>query len=126
MENINPIKFGVTGNQYLKHEQKEDLTKNTAKEQNEGEKKQKQLESKEVLGYMAALNADKIPVKTKRSVDVSKYVNSEQAARIESFMKSFENDYQKAEKIAKDEFAGISDKTAGDLALSFLNSAYQI
>ncbi len=127
MTNINPIRFGIAGNQYFKQEAKEDLTKGADKEKTNGEKQNKQVDSKEVLGYLAAQNADILPVKAKKTVDVSKYVNAEQSARIEDFMKAFEADYIFASKIAKDEFGdNISDKTAGELALAFINSSYQI
>ena len=41
MTNINPIRFGVSSNQYFKNEEKEDLTKNSENAQktaNEGKK----------------------------------------------------------------------------------------
>lgn len=126
MTNINPIRFGIAGNQYFKQETKEDLAKNNGKENTAEEKHGKQVDSKEVLGYLAAQNADIIPAKAKRTVDVSKYVNAEQSARIEDFMKAFEADYIFASKIAKEEFGDISDETAGKLALSFINSSYKV
>ena len=124
MSNINPIKFGVTGNQYFKQDAKEDLTKNTAKEQKAEENKQKQLGSNEVFSFLAAQNADLIPVKAHRTVDVSKYVNKEQEARIASFMKGFEADFDDAFNVAINEFPEISEKTAGDIALAYINASY--
>ena len=121
--NINPLKFGVTG-QYFKQETQEDLNKNSAKEETAQAKEEKQVSSNEVLGFLAAQNADMIPVRTQKTLDVSKYVTEEQEARIEEFMKGFEADYDEAVEIAGEEFPGISDELAGDLALAYINSSY--
>ena len=123
MSNINPLKFGVTGNQYFKQETKEDLSKHTEKEP-KTQQQQKQVNSNEVFGFLAAQNADLIPVKTKKTVEVSKYVNSEQESRIADFMKGFEADFDEAFNIAIDEFPEISEKTAGDIALAYINASY--
>lgn len=123
MSNINPLKFGVTGNQYFKQETKEDLSKHTEKEP-KTQQQQKQVNSNEVFGFLVAQNADLIPVKTKKTVEVSKYVNSEQESRIADFMKGFEADFDEAFNIAIDEFPEISEKTAGDIALAYINASY--
>ena len=124
MSNINPLKFGVTGNQYFKQESKEDLSKGTEKESKAKGNEHKQLASNDVFGFMAAQNADLIPVKTKKTLDVSKYVTPEQEARITEFMKGFEADFDEAFNIAADEFPEISDKAASDLALAYINASY--
>jgi hypothetical protein len=124
MTNINPIKFGIAGNQYYKQEAKEDLTKNTTKEAKTNENQQKQLNSNDVLGFMAAQNADIIPVKTQKTIDVSKYVTPDQEARITAFMQGFEADYDEAFSITADEFPEISEKAAGDIALAYINASY--
>ena len=122
--NINPLKFGVTGNQYFRQETKEDLGKNQPQEQKANENQQKQVTSNEVLGYLAAQNVDMVPVRQSKTLDVSKYVNKEQEARIAEFMKGFEADFDEAFEIAGEEFPGISDKLASDLALSYINASY--
>ena len=126
MSNINPIKFGVSGNQYFKQETQENLKNDTAKEQKAGERQNKQLQSGEVLGFMAAQNADIIPVKSQKTLEVSKYVNKEQEARIAEFMKGFEADYEEVFNIASNEFPEISEQAAGDLALAYINSSYSV
>lgn len=124
MSNINPLKFGVTGNQYFKQESKEDLTKGAAKEQKAAEKAEKKLGSNEVLGFMAAQNTDLIPVKTQKTLDISKYVTPEQEARISEFMKGFQEDYNEAFAIVADEFPEISENAAGEIALAYINASY--
>lgn len=124
MSNINPLKFGVTGNQYFKQESKEDLTKGAAKEQKAAEKTEKELGSNEVLGFMAAQNTDLIPVKAQRTLDISKYVTPEQEARISEFMKGFQEDYNEAFAIAADEFPEISENAASEIALAYINASY--
>lgn len=124
MSNINPLKFGVTGNQYFKQESQEDLTRGAAKEQPSTEKTEKKLGSNEVLGFMAAQNADLIPVKAQRTLDVSKYVTPEQEARIAEFMQGFQEDYDEAFAITADEFPEISEKAAGEIALAYINASY--
>ena len=88
--NINPIRLGITGNQYYKKEEKEDLAKDSRKQAQAAPEERKTLETDAVLSYLATKNADILPSKGKKTVDVSKYVNAEQAARIEEFMKAFE------------------------------------
>ncbi len=124
MANINPIRFGVTGNSYYKQDSEKDLAKTPAKEQKAAEKQHKQLGSNEVLGYLSAQNADLIPVKAQKTLDVSKYVTKEQEARIAAFVKGYEADYAEAFNIAANEFPEISEKAAGDLALAYINASY--
>ena len=120
--NINPIKLGITNNQFVIKEKQEEPKKNLNQEKQAEDKKQ--VDSKEVLGYMAAQGLDMVPVRTQKTLDVSKYVNDEQTARIEDFMKEFEANYDEAFAIAADEFPGISDDLANDLALSYINASY--
>ncbi len=123
MTNINPIRFGITGNNYFKHEEKEDLAKNN-KEAKSEEKSQKQYESNELLGFLAAQNADIRPAQPTRTYNVSKYVNAEQESRIADFMKGFEADFEGASKFAKDEFPDINQRTADNIALAYINATY--
>ncbi len=125
MTNINPIRFGVAGNQYLKHESKEDLTKTSDKQAKQTPEAQKELESSAILGYLAAQNTDIMPSKTKKTVDVSKYVTPEQSSRIAEFMKGFESDFNEASNIALQEFPDLSQGAADTLALAFINSRYE-
>ncbi|MCD7779175.1 MAG: hypothetical protein LUH05_00695 [Candidatus Gastranaerophilales bacterium] len=124
MSNINPIKFGVAG-QYYKNDSKEDLSKSTEKEQQSTAANQKQVNSSEVLGFMAAQNADMVPVKTQKTVDVSKYVSEDQEARIADFMEGFEADFDEAFNIAAEEFPDLSEEAAVSLALSYINASYE-
>jgi hypothetical protein len=120
--NINPVKLGITSNQFVVKEKQEEQKKNLNQEKQAEDKKQ--VDSKEVLGYMAAQGLDMVPVRTQKTLDVSKYVNDEQEARIADFMKDFEANYDEAFAIAADEFPGISDDLANDLALSYINASY--
>ncbi len=121
--NINPLRFGITENKYVIKDKNDELNKKST-EGKQGEKQNKEVDSKEVLGYLAAQNLDMVPLQAKKNVDVSKYVSSEQEARIAEFMKGFEADYDEAFSIAKNEFPEVSDKLAGDLALSYINASY--
>ena len=116
------------GSAYFKPEYKvsEDKgqEKNAENQEQAKEKQQKQVSSNEVLGFMAAQNADLIPLAAPKTVDPSKYVTNEQEARIAEFMKNFEADYDEAFAIAKGEFPEVSDQLAGDLALSYINASY--
>ena len=125
MSNINPLKFGVTGNQYFKKDTNEDLSKGAANEQKTAENAKKQIGSNEVLGFMAAQNTDLIPVKPTRTYEVSKYVTPEQEARIAQSVKGLEADYEEAFSIAANEFPDISEKAAGEIALAYINASYK-
>lgn len=123
MTNINPLNFGVQGNPYLKKDTQDDLAKETLKQPQKETNTQK-TGANEVLGYMAAVNADIIPAKVKRTVEVSKYVNDEQSARIEDFMKGFEADFDEISNAAMAEFPDISQNVADQIALTYINSSY--
>ena len=124
MTNINPIRFGVSSNQYFKNEEKEDLTKNSENAKKTANEGKKSIDSKEVLGFMAAQNTDILPTKTKKTLDVSKYVNEEQTQRIKDFMATFEADYNEASEIAMNEFPDLSQEAAGNIALAYINASY--
>ncbi len=119
MSNINPLNFGVQGNPYLKKDTQDDLAKETLS-QPKKEQDVKQANSNELLGYMAAVNSDIIPQKVTRTVEVKKYVNDEQAARIEDFMKGFEADFDEISNSAMSEFPELSQKAADDMIKDFI------
>ncbi len=119
--NINPVKLGITNNQLVVHEKQEEQKKNLNQEKQAEDKKQ--VDSKEVLGFMAVQGLDMVPVRTQKTLDVSKYVNGEQEERIANLMKDFEATYGDAFDIATDEFPGISDDLANDLALAYINAS---
>ena len=109
--------------EYKVGENKEEQ-KNPKKENQTEEKQEKQLSSNEVFGFMAAQNADLIPVNAPKTLDPAKYITSESEARISDFMEDFESAYDKAYAIAKEEFPDASDKLLSDLALSYMNALY--
>lgn len=121
--NINPINLGVNSN-YFKKENNEDLTKGTKNESQSTDANKNQLNSNDVLSFLAAQNADVVPVKAQKTLDVSKYVTSEQEARIADFMKGFEADYDAALNLTKEEFPDLSDGAASTIALNFLDETY--
>lgn len=123
MTNINPFKFGVTGNQYIQKESKEDLLKQNANEPVPEKQVQKQIGSNEIMGFLAAQNADLIPVKPTRTYEVSKYVTPEQEARIAGFIQGLEASYNEALAITADEFPEISGKAAEEIALAYVNAS---
>lgn len=124
MTNINPINLTTNVNPYYKKDVTEDSNKNSEKNTKAEQNKQKQIDANNVLGFMAAKNADIIPNKATKTVEVSKYVSKDQETRIADFMKGFEEDYNKAFDIAANEFPDISDETAGNLALAYINATY--
>ena len=100
-----------------------DLTKKSTNETVAENQQKKQFGSNEVFGFLAAQNADLIPVKPTRTYEVSKYVTPEQQARIESFVKGLEASYDEALAITADEFPEISQKAAGEIALAYVNAS---
>ena len=122
MTNINPINSKIGANPYLNLEPREEKAKEAAKKS--AEAAPKQVASEEVLGFMAAVNADMVPAKAQKTVDVAKYVNEDQAARIADFMAAFEADFDEASAIALDEFPDITQETASNIALAYINSTY--
>ena len=122
MTNINPIQFGITGSQIFRKEGKQETVKE--EKANLQPEAKKNVDSKEVLGFLASQNADLIPAKVKRTVDVSKYVTPEQAERISGFVKGFENDYDVVSQTAMQEFSDLSESAAGSIALAYINATY--
>ncbi len=123
MTNINPINFGYIQNNYKIKSSDEEQKKDSQYTQ-DNNKPKKQMGSDEILGYLAATNSDLVPKNVKKTVDVEKYVNNEQYARMEEFMKGFESDYDEAMNVALNEFPDISQKTAGNIALAYINATY--
>ena len=123
MTNINRINLGVNSNNFFKKEENESLQK---EQQNNvlKEKETKQVSSGEMLSMMAAVNADIIPAKVTRTVDVSKYVNEEQAARIAGFMQGFDADFEALSSSAMAEFPDLSQGAADSIALKYINETY--
>ena len=60
----------------------------------------------------------------RKTVDVNKYVNAEQMARIESFMKGFEADFDEVSATALNEFPDITQEAASNIALAYINQTY--
>ena len=120
--NINRLGFNIAGYNYLRQEDTAANSKPEQKSQS-AEKQTKQLPANDVLGYMSTMNADMIPVKAQRTVDINKYVTPEQADRISGFIKGFESDFNEAAQSAMNEF-GIDAKLADKIALSYINASY--
>lgn len=122
MTNIDPIRFGVT-NQFVKKDPQENVVNNEEKAAPQAGAN-KEVNSNEIFGFLAAKNADLVPAKAKKTVDVSKYVNPEQAARIANFMKGFETDVDEISAAALNEFPDLSQEAADGIALALINASY--
>ena len=122
MTSINPIRFGVT-NQYVKKDQQENVVNNEEKAAPQ-QGANKEVDSNEIFGFLAAKNADMIPAKGKKSVDISKYVTPEQAERIADFMKGFNDDVDTISSSALNEFPGLSQAAADSIALALVDASY--
>ena len=120
--NINRLGFNIAGYNYARQEEAAAKSAPEAKHK-EVENKNQKMGANDVLNYMAAANADMIPVKTQRTVDVNKYVTPEQAERIGAFVKGFEADFDEAATVAVKEF-GVSEKVADSIALAYINASY--
>ncbi len=124
MSNVNPIKFGVAGNQYFKQEASEDLTKNQTEKKPE-EKGQAQVSANDVLSFMAAQGAVYVQPSAPKTVNVAeliaKYNTPEQQARIAESMKAYETNVETHKAVAMDEF-GVEEKFAEDIALATVNA----
>lgn len=122
MTNIDPIRFGIT-NQFVKKDPQENVVNNEEKAAPQaGENKE--VNPNEIFGFLAARNADLVPAKAKKTVDVSKYVTPEQAARIGNFIKSFEADVDSISEAAQNEFGDLSQAAADSIALALVNASY--
>ena len=120
MTNINPIRFGITG--YNRPEEKQ-VIQEKPEQKKENRKEHKQVGQEEVLSFLSMQNVDVIP-KSSKTFNVSNYVTEEQEARIAEFMKGFEADFDNASAIAKEEFPGIEQRTADNIALAYINATY--
>jgi len=119
--NINRLAFNITGYNYARQE--ETAYQNVPEQKEKAPAKEKsKIGANDVLSFMAASNADMVPVKQQRTVDVNQYVTSEQADRIAGFMKGFEADFNEAAQTAIDEF-GVNEKTADEIALAYMNTS---
>jgi len=80
----------------------------------------------EVLNYMAnAGTLNKAQVKSGKKIDVSKYVDNESAARIETVVKAFEQTILKSAEIAIGEF-GLSENNSKDVAIMAFNQRFLV
>lgn len=123
MAEINPLRFGVTGNNYLPNETKEKLPAKSDEQTQKPQEDHKQVSSGDVLSYMAGFGKDLVPAKTTRTYNVSKYVTPEQEARIASSMANFEAGFDDAYAAAIAEFPEISEEAASEIALAYVNSS---
>ena len=121
--NINRLNFNITSYNYTGPDGEAAKSSLEKKSEVEIKSNQSTMGASEILGYLANINTDLVPVKTQKTVDVNKYVTPEQEARIAEFIKGFEADYDEAAQIAVDEF-GISKKAANDIALAYINASY--
>lgn len=121
MNNINPIYLGLANGLTVKKEDKQEIVKNPEKSDVQPESKSA-VNSNEVLGFLAAQNADLVPAKAKRTVDVSKYVTPEQASRIAGSMKDFEKDFTEISAAAISEFPDLTEEAADGIAITYINS----
>ncbi len=125
MSSINPLSFGVTGNQYFKKEAADESKQTETKQEKAAAKKENNINSNAIFDFMAAQNADIVPASATKTFNVSKYVTPEQEARIADFMQGFEADFEEAFETAGEEFPDLSDGAASELALAYVNSAYE-
>lgn len=125
MTNINPIKLtngAVSGNQ--KHAENGDVTQNTEQNYQQTANANVQVSGNDVLNFMAAQNAAFVPASGPKTVNVSDYVNAEQKARIEDFMKAFEADFEEISAMTMDEFPELSEGAASEIALAYIDTKY--
>ncbi len=123
MSSINPLRFGIPGNNYYKKDNSDNPKHQNAKEEKSSEKKN--INSNFVFDYMSAQNTDIMPASVTKAYSVSKYVSPEQEARIEDFVKSFETNYDDIVKSASNEFVELSEGAVSELALNYINNKYQ-
>ncbi len=124
MSNINPIKFGVAGNQYFRQETSEDLTQNQTDKKPE-EQGQAQVSANDVLSFMAAQGAAYVQPAAPKTVNVSeliaKYNTPEEQARIAESMNAYQANFNTTVAVAMDEF-GVEEQFAEDIALATINA----
>lgn len=113
--NINPIIISskVVGYSTKKDEKKEDA--GAEKAPSAGIEK-KEVAAGDVLSFMAAQSVDVTPA-AKKTLDVSKYVTPEQAARIAGFVQGFESQVAAGLKAFDSEFPGAKLSDSAKLSL---------
>lgn len=122
--NINPININSQAIKYaqtFQPDKKEDAVKEAPKEAAAAVQK-KEVPAKDVLNFMAAQSVDVQP-KTKKPIDVSKYVTPEQKERIAGFVQGFEAEVEKGLLNFDKEFPGnnVSDESKLNLAVELFN-----
>lgn len=113
--NINPIIISsqVVGYTTKKDEKKEDAA---AEKATGAPGEQKEVAASDVLSFMAAQSVDVTPT-AKKTLDVSKYVTPEQAARIAGFVQGFESQVAAGLKAFDSEFPGTNLSDSAKLSL---------
>ncbi|MCD7878501.1 MAG: hypothetical protein LUG16_01050 [Candidatus Gastranaerophilales bacterium] len=120
MSNVNGIQLGVYGsNSYFTQQEKEDLTQTSKKEANTENTPNRQMESSEILGYMAAQSAAFVPVQ--KPLDVSQYVSAEEEERIAASMEKFVATEEAVHSSVKNEDLGLSDEAETEISLAYMN-----
>ncbi|MBQ8887586.1 MAG: hypothetical protein IJY61_07800 [Candidatus Gastranaerophilales bacterium] len=128
MENIGKINgYNVSTNYRWQQEEKEGLSKEAKTENKAAEKAEQQVSEKEVFNYIGGYNAAFIKPAENKSVNelLAKYITPESEARITSFVKGLEADYENAFATTTSEFPEISQKAAGEIALAYINASYK-
>ncbi len=124
--NINPITINsqaVKFTQFKQDEKKQTTVDDSSTGKASQGFVQKELSADDVLNYMAAQNADIQASTAKKTIDVSKYVTSEQAARIAGFVQGFESEVEKGLLGFDQEFpnSSLSDEAKTNLVVEMFN-----
>ncbi len=116
--NINPQIVGYT----LKKEAKDKSAEAETSTKSAVDKKE--VPASDVLSFMAAQSIDVKPA-AKKTIDVSKYVTSEQAARIAGFVQGFEKEVEKGLLQFNKEFpqSSLSDSAKLDIVVEMFNNS---
>ncbi len=125
MSSINPLRFGVPGNNYIKRETPNHSKQSSEQDDKNTSKKENNINSNSVFDYMAAQNADIMPASITKTYNVSKYVSAEQETRIQDFMKGFETDFDEIANAASNEFPELTEGAVSELALTYINNKYE-
>lgn len=92
------------------------ITKEAPEEKNVKSKQEyEQKPAEDVLDYMAK-SAMPLGIKSKKNIDVDKYIDAKSKERIEKIMQTFEETILKSAETAIQEF-GLSEKAANDAAI---------
>lgn len=113
--NINPININpqIVGYAAKREHKKEDAAAEKATSANI---EKKEVAASDVLGFMAAQSVDVTPT-AKKTIDVSKYVTPEQAARIAGFVQGFEAQVAAGLKAFDNDFPGSKLSDSSKLSL---------